>query len=343
MDKILSPNEILKSYPLSNEQRKQVASYRQEIVDILQGNSSKILLIVGPCSIHDLTAARQYAKQLKTLQERIQNDFFIVMRTYLEKSRTAFGWKGFVHDPYLDGSNRIDQGIRLSRSFLLELIDLGIPAGCEFLEPLSHSFFSDCISWGSIGARCVQSPVHRELASALAMPVGMKNRTDGNIDVAIQAIRSAQKPHTFFSCDMDGKLCSMTSRGNVFPHLVLRGGDTSENYSPYAIQNAATQLQSAGLSPRLIVDCSHGNSKKNANLQMSVYASLMHEIHKGNTHICGIMLESFLHEGSQATYLQTREPLQYGVSITDPCLDWKTTEQLIYTSCNIQELVEVLS
>lgn len=328
-----SPKKILNDLPLSSAGREKIASYRKEILDILQGKSSKILLIVGPCSIHDPVSAKEYAERLKSLQNDVKTDFFIVMRTYLEKSRTVHGWKGFVHDPALDGSSQIEKGLFLSRSLLLDLLEIGIPAGCEFLDPLSHLFFSDLISWGSIGARTVQSPVHRELASHLPMPIGFKNRTDGNVEIAIHAMQAAIRPHAFLSCNLDGEMSALQTHGNSLPHLVLRGGDTSENYHPHMIQEAASLLKKAGLNTKIIVDCSHGNSKKNVLFQKNVFASLLEQIRSGNEHICGIMLESNLFEGSQNISLH---PLHYGISVTDPCLDWKTTQEMIYTACRLE-------
>lgn len=333
-DLLDSPEIVLQKLPLSDAYRERIASFRQEIISILNGNDPRILLLCGPCSIHNVHAALTYAKRLKALSDEVKDKFFVVMRAYVEKPRTSTGWKGLLYDPELDGSHNIQSGIYQSRQFLLELIKLDLPAGAEILDPLASYYISDLLSWGSIGARTVQSPIHRQLASLLPMAVGFKNTTDGNIEVAVQAALVAKMKHTFLGIDQRGRLCPQTGQGNSYPHIILRGGSKKENYDAPSILYATTLLQQADLPPGVIVDASHDNARKNFRKQVPIFSYLMDEIEQGNRSIRGIMLESFLLEATQEMHYKmessySKEDIAFGASLTDPCLDWQTTEAMI--------------
>lgn len=330
---LVSPEKLKIAYPLPMEDHAQIATWRQEILAILQGHDPRLLLIVGPCSIHNFKAAYEYALRLKQLADDVKDTFFIVMRAYFEKPRTAPGWKGFISDPHLDDSHDIATGLQLTRQLLLDIAAIGLPAATEFLQPLAAPYFSDLISWGSIGARTVQSPIHRELASNLPMPVGLKNRTDGQIESAIQAALIAKQANTFLAINEEGKIAIQQSPGNSFPHIVLRGGENSENYNRDCLTRAVELLKIANLPPSLIVDCAHGNSKKELFNQKQAFDSLIEEISLGNRYIRGLMLESFLLESTQDAlkyddrYLPAE--IAHGASRTDPCLGWDATATLI--------------
>jgi len=330
---IISPRTILHEIPLSGHGNIRIHQYRETIAQILQGVDSRKILIVGPCSIHDINGALKYAKKLYTLSQEVKDTFFIVMRTYVEKSRTILGWKGLLSDPARDGSSDILAGIRLTRTFLRELTDIGLPAGLEFLDPLTSNYIKDLISWGSIGARTVQSQIHRQLASSLPMPIGFKNTTDGNILHAVHAALVSHHPHTFLTMNLDGRLEMTTGPGNILPHIVLRGGLGRPNYDSASILEALALLEKAKLTSGLLIDCSHDNSGGNPTRQKNLFCHLVDEVLPQHKEIRGLMLESYLTEGSQ----------KYGsdnngeISITDPCLDWDTTESLIkyaHTSLN---------
>lgn len=328
MPNFITPKETKTTLPL--RQHAFIAATRDAIGDILHGRDSRILLVVGPCSIHNIDAAIEYAMRLQRLSTEVQDVFLVCMRTYFEKSRTALGWKGLLYDPHLDGSHNLQEGIRLSRELLVYLADLGLPAATEFLEPLSYSYLGDSISWSSIGARTCQSPVHRELASSLKMPVGIKNRCDGNIDIAIQACITAREPHHFLGIDQEGRVSQIDSTGNKMVHLVLRGSENSPNYDAASIEKARLLLVKTGLLEAIVVDCSHDNCQRKYLQQKAVFANVIEQISCGSSAIKGIMLESYLLGGSQMGSSQghffSKELRQ---SITDPCLDWETTEQLI--------------
>jgi 3-deoxy-7-phosphoheptulonate synthase len=327
-----SPKALKMKLPLGLIEAEAIASWRREIRDIIEGRDPRILLIVGPCSIHNIESALHYAKLLKALADDVQDHFFVVMRTYFEKARTTLGWKGLIYDPHLDDSNDSRSGLHLARSFLLELVRLGLPAATEFLEPIVSNYIEDLISWGSIGARTAQSQIHRQLASSLSMPVGIKNRTDGNIDVAIQAAISARMQHSFLAMNDSGQAVIRKSKGNPLPHIVLRGGEECKNYDRASIDHAVKLLERAKITPHIIVDCAHDNSKKNYKKQTEIFSYLLDEVIGGNTAIRGIMLESFLLEASQDTLTSTTlssEEIAYGASLTDPCLGWEETEALI--------------
>ncbi len=329
MPNLISPNELKNRLPLQNQRH--IEDSRTTIGKIINGQDSRLLLIVGPCSIHSIEAAKEYARRLKRLSTDLQDVFFICMRAYFEKPRTALGWKGFLYDPFLDGSYSLHEGIKLSRELLLYLSELELPAATEFLEPLYSSYISDVISWGSIGARTSQSPIHRQLASNLPMPIGFKNRCDGNIDIAIQASLTARQSHHFIGIDQDAKACQINSPGNEHTHLVLRGSTAKPNFDVASIEKASRLLKQTNLPQGIVVDCSHDNSRKNHLNQKFIFNSLVNQIATSTSAIRGIMVESFIEAGQQTGSLSSA----LGQSITDPCLDWETTEHIIRQGADI--------
>lgn len=325
---LLPPSELKKIYPLENGQKLFLDKTRKEISQILDGHDSRTLLIMGPCSIHDVKAAKEYAIQLKHLSKEVSDQFLLVMRAYYEKPRTSLGWKGFLSDPDLDHSHDLEKGLILTRQLLLELLQLEVPLAAEFLEPLSSTYFEDLISWGCIGARTSASQTHRQMASGLSMPIAFKNSTDGNIEVAIHGMIVSAQPHVYMGIDQNGQIAVRQTAGNGQGHLVLRGSDTHTNYDPVSISKALKSLKMAQLPLRLLVDCAHGNSNRNQEQQKDVFQSVIHQIVEGNPYIRGLLLESHLNAGNQPLTHNPKQ-LRYAVSITDPCLDWTTTEQLI--------------
>jgi len=324
---IPSPAELLAEFPLTEKQNQFIHRARQEVQDALFHHRSRLLMIVGPCSIHDISSAQEYASRLADLTKEVSDTFVVVMRVYFEKPRTSLGWKGMIYDPFLDGTNAMANGLRLTRQLLLELADMGVPAAAEFLDPLSAHYFSDLITWGCIGARTSESQTHRQMASSLPMPVAFKNNTMGNIEVAVHGVLSAAIPHTFLGIDSQGKVCQQTSGGNPHCHIVLRGGENSPNYDPDSISEALDLLHKNSLPPKVLIDCSHDNSRRKHEQQVSVFQSIIHQIKEGEKGIRGLILESHLQGGQQP--LESDE-LRFGVSITDACLDWETTAKLIH-------------
>ena len=328
-----SPEYFKTKYPLSFDQKLKIATWQNEIIDVLKGKKNPLLLICGPCSIHNTQAALEYAKKLLELKNEVQDSFYIIMRTYFEKPRTLFGWKGLLLDPEKDGSYNIDHGIIETRKFLLSLIDLGMPAAAEFVDPIASQYYSDLISWASIGARTAESPTHRELASSLDMAVGFKNRNCGSIEIAAQGACVAKTPHTFLSINQEGKACVKQSKGNRFPHIILRGSKEGVNYDKRSIEKAIGLLELFKLESAIIVDISHDNSKKNFLNQKAIFSHVLNDIQTYNTPVRGIMVESFLLESSQNDLLKhssySKEEIAYGASLTDPCLGWQDTEDLI--------------
>jgi 3-deoxy-7-phosphoheptulonate synthase len=319
---LLSPAVLVAELPLTDDDADFVAQSRRTVEDIILGRDDRLLAVVGPCSIHDPAAAREYAERLRQQADRWRNELFIVMRVYFEKPRTVIGWKGLINDPDLDGSFQINKGLRHARRLMIDLATLRLPVATEFLDTTLGQYYAELVAWGGIGARTVESQVHRELASGLSMPVGFKNRTDGNEQVAIDAILSARHPHWFPSLTKEGAPAVLGTAGNDQCHLVLRGGTQGPNYTREHVQAAVALLREAGLPPFLMVDCSHANSGKDAERQPAVAADLATQIAAGERAICGIMLESNL-LGSAQDYLS--RPLVYGRSITDPCLAWEKT------------------
>lgn len=323
-----APAELIKNLPIQLAQEHFISQARQEIKKILLGENPRLLLIVGPCSIHDLKAAKEFAQRLKELSEQISDIFYVVMRVYFEKPRTALGWKGLLYDPHLDGSNNITAGLKLTRQLLLDLACMEVPAAAEFLDPLSSCYFGDLISWGCIGARTASSQTHRQMASGLPMPVAFKNSTDGNLDIAINGIIAASEPHTFIGINELGCVSAIHTHGNPDTHIVLRGGESSANYDPQSLSLVADRLKKANLPLRLLIDCSHDNSRRKHEQQCVVFQSCIHQFLDGNKNIRGVILESHLFGGNQQLTANLAD-LRYAVSLTDPCLDWETTKELI--------------
>ncbi len=319
---LIPPAILMEELPLSDAQAAFVETARHAVGEVLDSKDDRLAVIVGPCSIHDPVAAIDYAAKLKEVADRLQGDLLVLMRTYFEKPRTTVGWKGLINDPSLDNSFSINRGLRVARGLLRNVIDLGLPTATEFLDPISPQFVADLVCWGAIGARTAESQVHRELASGLSMPVGVKNGTGGSIQVAVDAIRSAASPHHFLSVTKQGLAAIVATRGNPQCHLILRGGHSGPNYSAEAVQAACAQLQKAKLPTKVVIDCSHANSSKDHKRQPIVAADVGQQIAAGNRNIVGVMLESFLVEGTQSL---EATPRQYGCSVTDACMGWDTT------------------
>ena len=325
---LVAPKVLKTELPITRATTKTVLDNREAIQSILAGEDRRILVVVGPCSIHDPKAAFEYAQRLKGLADKVAERMLLVMRVYFEKPRTTVGWKGLINDPYLNDSFDIQAGLRLARKLLLDIGDLGLPAATELLEPITPQYIADLLTLASIGARTTESPTHRQMASGLSMPVGYKNGTDGGLQVAIDAMIAGRTPHAFLGIDGDGHTCVINTRGNPWGHLILRGGRSGPNYSPEHIRDAAETLAAAKLSPRMLVDCSHANSNKDYRNQPSVWRDVIAQRIAGNQNIIGLMLESNLYPGNQKL---TSDPslLHYGVSITDGCIGWDETETLI--------------
>ena len=319
---LIAPVSLEAELPLSDAGAAQLAQARREIAAIITGTDDRLLVVVGPCSIHDPVAAVDYAERLRDIVPLYAGELLIAMRVYFEKPRTVVGWKGLINDPHLDSSYQINRGLRLARQLLLDVVARGLPVSTEFLDTTLGQYYADLISWGAIGARTVESQVHRELASGLSMPVGFKNRTDGDVQVAVDAIRSARHPHWFPSLTREGAPAVMGTTGNEHTHLVLRGGTRGPNFSSADIRSAAALLTKNGLSPQLMVDCSHANSGKDASRQPAVAADLAAQIAAGERAIAAVMIESNLLGGAQEF---SAKPLVYGRSITDACLSWEQT------------------
>jgi 3-deoxy-7-phosphoheptulonate synthase len=320
---LLPPAILLEELPVSERAAHTVARGRDEVSKILWGDDDRLIVIVGPCSIHDPKAGLDYARRLRALADETAADLRLVMRVYFEKPRTTVGWKGLINDPHLDNSFAINEGLRLGRRFLFDLAELGLPAGCEFLDPITPQFISDLVTWGAIGARTTESQVHRELASACSMPVGFKNGTDGGVQIAIDAVRAAAHPHRFLGVTEQGLAGIVATRGNPDCHVILRGGATGPNHDAISVQKTLSALRDAGMPPRLMIDASHGNSEKDYKRQPQVVRDVAAQIAQGEMGIAGMMMESFLVDGRQ----ELRDPtsLVYGQSITDACMGWDMT------------------
>ncbi|MCJ8321608.1 MAG: 3-deoxy-7-phosphoheptulonate synthase [Colwellia sp.] len=326
IENLVSPDELAKKIPLKEETANFIISSRREIEAIINGEDNRLLVIIGPCSIHDTEAAIDYAKQLKILHDKYRDQLLIVMRVYFEKPRTTVGWKGLISDPDLDKSFHVAKGLNLARQLLVDINEMGLAAGTEFLDMVTGQYISDLISWGAIGARTTESQVHRELASALSCPVGFKNGTDGNVKIAIDAIKASSVPHVLYSPDKSGQMCIYQTHGNPFAHVILRGG-TEPNYHVEDIKKTEYILEKSSLEPRIMVDCSHGNSYKDHNKQIDVAQSIAKQINEGNKSIFGLMIESFIVPGNQA--VKKDSPLTYGQSITDACIDLEVSENIL--------------
>lgn len=326
--RLITPARIKSEFPANSTQLRLVSNARASARAILSGEDDRMLVIVGPCSIHDPVSALEYAKRLAELSLEVSDRLLIVMRVYFEKPRTTVGWKGLINDPHLDESFDISAGLSLARKLLLDILDLGLPAATEFLDPIVPQYIADLISWAAIGARTTESQTHREMASGLSMPVGFKNATDGSVQTAIDAMGSSRTAHNFLGIDQDGATSIIKTAGNPDSHVVLRGGRNGPNFGPGDVQAAREALRKAGLHPALMVDCSHANSGKDPKRQPEVWRSLNEQRAAGASGLIGAMLESHIHFGAQPLGSDPAK-LQYGVSITDACMDWETTAALL--------------
>jgi 3-deoxy-7-phosphoheptulonate synthase len=334
LEALVSPRDLLDELPLGPERTTTVIEARVQTHAVLDRDDDRLLVIVGPCSVHDVDATLDYARRLSRQADRLRADLLVTMRVYFEKPRTTTGWKGLINDPHLDGSGDVNTGLRRARGVLLEVLDLGLPVGCEFLDPITPQYISDAVSWGAIGARTVESQTHRQLGSGLSMPVGFKNRTDGNVQVAVDAVRAAAVPHSFAGIDLSGTPAILYTKGNLDCHIILRGGRdaggrATPNYLTDDVASALSRLDQAGLPERLMIDCSHDNSGKDAARQPAVAARVAEQIAHGNRAIVGTMLESFLVHGRQDLEAAGPGPLTYGQSITDACLGWERTVEVL--------------
>ncbi|OPC91864.1 3-deoxy-7-phosphoheptulonate synthase [Pasteurella multocida subsp. multocida] len=324
---LITPKELKEKLPLSLPLRSQIAQSRRDIANIIHKKDQRLLVVIGPCSIHDPIAALEYASRLKHLAEELQDQLYIVMRVYFEKPRTTVGWKGLINDPKLDGSFDVEHGLHIARALLLELAEMGLPLATEALDPIMPQYIADLFSWSAIGARTTESQTHREMSSGLPMAVGFKNGTDGSLATAINAMKAASVGHSFIGINQQGQVNLLHTAGNPNGHVILRGGK-SPNYEAEHIALCEQELQKAGLTQAIMIDCSHGNSNKDYRLQPKVAKNAVQQIVKGNRSIIGLMLESHLYAGNQSAD-QPLSEMQYGVSITDACIDWQTTEQLL--------------
>lgn len=323
-----TPRELIAEYEKTEKQAEFITASREEIHQIIFGDDKRLLVVVGPCSIHDTQAGLEYANRLAALSEKVKDRVCLVMRVYFEKPRTSLGWKGLIMDPDLDGSENINKGLRVAREFLRQVIDLGLPTATELLDPITPQYIADLVSWAAIGARTTESQTHRQMASGLSMPLGFKNGMDGTVGVAVNAIKAARGSQTFLGINTDGIASAVTTRGNPNCHVVLRGGNGGPNYDEASLAQTVADLKKAGLTPAVMVDCSHGNSNKQPERQPEVFDEILRQIEAGDDAIIGVMIESNLGAGSQP-FPAPKEDLQYGVSITDGCIDWETTEASI--------------
>ncbi|MFA9499258.1 3-deoxy-7-phosphoheptulonate synthase [Mannheimia sp. E30BD] len=324
---LLTPYELKQEFPLPEHLREQIARSRKEISDIIHRRDKRQLIVIGPCSIHDPVAAIEYGKKLKALADQVSDKLYIVMRVYFEKPRTTVGWKGLINDPKMDGSFDVETGLRIGRKLCLDLAELGLPLATEALDPMTPQYLADLFSWSAIGARTTESQTHRELASGLSMAVGFKNGTDGGLAVALNAMQSSAQSHRFIGINQKGQVTLLKTKGNADGHIILRGGKTP-NYEKQYVDDCEWVLKQANLPTAIMIDCSHGNSNKDYRRQPIVAENALEQILAGNTSIIGLMIESNLHAGNQSSELPF-EQMKYGVSITDACIDWQTTEELL--------------
>jgi 3-deoxy-7-phosphoheptulonate synthase len=328
LEPLIPPSRLMNLLPLTDAATHTIVAGRRDVEHVLAGQDQRLMAVVGPCSIHDPGAARDYAARLKALADRVADRLLVVMRVYFEKPRTTVGWKGLINDPHLDDSFDVATGLRLARGLLIEIAGMGLPTATEFLEPITPQYIADTIVLGAIGARTTESPTHRQMASGLSMPVGFKNSTDGSLQAALDAMQSARTPHSFLGIDNDGGTCVVSTAGNPWGVLMLRGGRSGSNYSADVVEDARKRLEAAGLPARVIVDCSHANSGKDHRRQSVVWRDVIEQRVAGDRVIAGLMLESNIMPGSQPVQ-SDRSKLQYGVSITDGCIGWEETEELL--------------
>ena len=324
-----TPSEYEQLIPLSENQRSLISTGRKAIVDIISGHDNRLMIVVGPCSIHDIKAGREYASKLKTLSDQIESRILILMRVYFEKPRTTIGWKGMIYDPHLNGSLDIKEGLSRARQFLSDVSDIGLLCATEFVDPITPQYIADFISWAAIGARTAESQTHRQMASGLSMPVGMKNGTGGSIQLAADAIVAANAKHGFLGVNDKGNASIVITTGNPNAHLILRGGSNGPNYDAESVENAINILNKSNVVSKLVIDCSHANSKKQFDLQPVVFQDVVTQRTAGNQNIVGAMLESHLNSGNQTLHESKPDSLTYGISITDACLGWKDTEKTL--------------
>ena len=329
-----SPDQLSCQLPLSNDDRDRISQFRENVNSIISGKDNRLLAIVGPCSIHDPKAAIEYAEKLKKLADEISDQFFVVMRTYFEKPRTALGWKGLITDPDMDKSYDIDKGLEVCRKLLLDITHIGLPVGCECLDPIVPQYTDELMSWSSIGARTTESQTHRSLASGLSVAIGFKNSTSGDFTAAINAVKSAREPAAFIGIRRNGVIAQFHTTGNNFAHIILRGGVNGANYYENDVESAESAMKKAGLDPAIVIDCSHANSNKDYTRQKRVLRSVIDQKIWGNKSIRGFMLESNLFEGNQSIPCNLND-LKYGVSVTDACIGWEETERIMKHAADI--------
>jgi len=325
---IIAPADLRQVFPLSDHDREFVNTSRERVKEIIHRRDQRLMVVVGPCSIHDPLAAVEYAKRLAALSSKVEDHLLLVMRTYFEKPRTTIGWKGLINDPDMNDSHLISKGLGIARGLLLKITSLKVPVANEMLDPITPEYVADMISWGAIGARTTESQTHREMSSGLSFPVGFKNGTDGNLQIAMDAMKAVQHPHSFLGINREGRTSIIQTSGNPDVHIVLRGGSRKVNYTPEDIAATEESLKKNGLFPTIMVDCSHGNSNKDYQKQPEVLENVIQQVVDGNNSISGVMIESNLEAGSQKIPADLNQ-LKYGVSITDACIDWATTEAII--------------
>ena len=324
---LITPQELKQQLPLSDHAYRYILDARQKVADIVHKRDSRVLVVTGPCSIHDIAAAKEYALKLKKLHDELSDEFYILMRVYFEKQRTTVGWKGMINDPDMDESFDVEKGLKMARELMIWLAELELPVATEALDPISPQYISELVTWSAIGARTTESQTHREMASGLSMPVGFKNGTDGKLEVAINALKSAASSHRFMGINQQGQVALLQTAGNPDGHVILRGGLTP-NYDAQSVAECERQIHAAKLNARLVIDCSHGNSSKDHRRQTQVCEDVFNQIALGNRSIIGVMLESHLNEGNQSSNKPLHE-LAYGVSVTDACINWQDTETLL--------------
>jgi len=323
-----SPQKIHQEFPAGQQSIETVLKGREVVRNILDGKDKRLFVVIGPCSIHDTKAALEYAQKLKKLADQVQDQLYLIMRVYFEKPRTTIGWKGLINDPHMDDSFKIEEGIKIARKLLLDITAMGLPTATEALDPITPQYLTEMICWSAIGARTTESQTHREMASGLSTPVGFKNGTDGNIEVAINAMKSALSPHNFLGIDPEGRISVFRTTGNAYSHVVLRGGNKKPNFDAESVKQCEAILEKEGLRKKIMIDCSHGNSNKDHRKQPAVFQAVIDQVVAGNSSIVGMMVESNLFEGGQSIPKDLSQ-LKYGVSVTDKCIDWATTEKMI--------------
>jgi 3-deoxy-7-phosphoheptulonate synthase len=334
LDLMPSPDEVKARLPLTESVARTVLQGRRAVEAVLDGRDRRLFAVVGPCSIHDPVAGCDYARRLRGLAAEVAETLFVVMRVYFEKPRTSVGWKGFINDPYMDDSFRVNEGMEKARRFLLDVNELGVPAGTEALDPIAPQYYGDLVAWTAIGARTSESQTHREMSSGLSTPVGFKNSTDGDVEAAVNAIVSAARPHAFLGINGQGRTAIVRTRGNRYGHLVLRGGGGRPNFDTVSVSLAEQALERAGLPQNLVVDCSHANSWKKPELQPLVLRDVIHQIREGNRSVVGLMVESFIEAGNQPIPADLSR-LKYGCSVTDACVGWDTTAEMLRSADQI--------